>query len=535
MEIVLMYKDSGKEYIVYKQDDKFFGCINRDGEFDYDLNSEERKILDHIFKNLCFNSNSEKIATIEFDNELTNIYYDKEKDLYNFKLQSSKELTKEQLTALNKMFNNRDNVVYFKIKETEYIKRFVKSGKKKILVFLSAAMILQTGMTLNVQASYNETPNIEEIEIFNIDDYAPKKSLLETESFGMSDEEKQERINTLKDSIKNNPNLSEEEIRDILSYFSIIEDNIEYINFDYINDLYKNKLDIIYNNNANGNVEGSFYPDDGRIILYSAESIQDHEAVFSHELSHTTENNKRDFALSNFFEALNAIYNSEYFGYDIYDFNYHTYDNSYETYKPYIYVLAEIIRPEALRRYHFTQDTESLIKEMMTILPSREKCYSILYGISNASPIKDRNTYLVSLLKEMYYIEYGQDLENNIEVMARLDNKKLSSYVSIEDEYEVNSQKIIVKTQKAYFNEKNPYYMIPSSFALQREVKNYVQMMTIDEALSMGLAKLENHNLILLNDAYLIDDNTVGYNAPFGTVENTIDIKDFYNEHSKTK
>lgn len=528
-----MYKDNNKEYIVYKKDGKFYGCINHDGEFDYDLDSHERDMLDHIFKELCFNSNSERIATIEFESELTDIYYDKEHDLYNFKFQSNKELTTEQFSTLNRLFNNRDNVVYIKLNENDYIKRFIKKGKKTILVLLSSAMLLQTGMTLEVQASNDISSNETEIETFNLDDYTPQ-SLLETVSFEMSEEEKTEKINNLKDAIKNNPNLTEEEKGQILECFVIIEDNIEYLDYNYLLDLYKNKLKIEYVNDSKGTIQGEFYPDNGRIVLYNATDIHMHESVFTHEFCHTLESNKRNYTFSNFFEALNSIYNSEYFGYKIYDEDYATYDTSYNYAKPYLYVLMEILRPETLRRYHFTQDINSLLEEMMTILPSEEKCRSILYGIATAGPRK--NDYLITLLKELYEAEYGMDISSNIEVMAILNNRGLANTVNIEDEYDVIGKKLEVKTQKAYFNNENPYYMVPSTYTLVREVTNYIETMSYDDAIEKGLIEYKSGGIHILKDnVELIDDNTVGYHAPIASVRDDIDINEYYSEQQHTK
>ena len=531
MEIVLKYNDNDKEYVIYRKDGKYYGGIDNKGKVDYDLTEEEKDTMNYVLKELCFNSNSPKIATIEFESELLDIYYDKERDLYNFAFQSSRNFTKEQISTLNILLNNRDNVVHMKINELDFIKRFIKKGKKTILVLLSASIILQQGIIIDVQARYNNGSDKQIVDVKD-EEVSASKSLLETVSFEMSDEEKREKVNNLKDAIKNNPYLTEEEMAEVLSCFSVVEDNIEYIDYEYVLDLYRNRLKIVYVNSYDGPYAGTFNPTTGEIELYNVSNISMcKKFVFTHEFNHTLEKAQKKRALSGFYESLNSIYNSEYFGiYEEAD-NYHLYDESFNFAKPYIYVLAEILRPETLRRYHFTQDYDSLIQEMMTILPDREKCQSIIYGIATLNQYNKKNDYLISQLKELYEAEYGEDISNNIEVFARLEKESLCEYIDIEDEYEVLNKKLVVKTQKAYFNKNNPYYMVPSTFTLIRSIQNAVQTMSIDEAISSGLVKYENGELIMMkDDAFIIDDNTIGYKIPYGSasVVNDIDINDYY-------
>ena len=315
------------------------------------------------------------------------------------------------------------------------------------------------------------------------------------------------KISSLKEAINNNPNLTGSEKQFITNNFDIINSNIDYI--DYNEALYTyNNLKIVYQQEIDSSGLGQFNFYSSTIKLGGCTGFNDcYKLVLLHELSHTLESSDRDYNVPYFYEALNSIYNAEYFGNKYYPEDYTKFDPAYDNIKKYIYSLAEILGPETLREYHFNQSTDYLVNKMMEYVPDEGGCYKLISDISylgnfdeDIRETEETRYEVENILSQLYLNIYNEDMSTNLEIMAHLHPEEVAQYLDYNDEYEVISKSIEVNTQKAYFNTDAITYLQDSTYNYVRNVytaDNNMQVATLTDAVDIDSSILTNNSVRL--------------------------------------
>lgn len=463
-ELVLKFQYDGIVYIVYKENNDYIAGKISKNQIITKLNKKELDLVNSVFNGVTFN-NSKKYSTILYLGAEVDVFKDENNNLYNFKYHNGTNVTKTDLYTLNKIFNNQSLEVEFALSnDNKYYKRIVKYGKKLIVVFMSATMVLESGCALknnNVEVhDVNEKTGLEDIvlpkmkeqpilgsdEIVIIDDKSKDEvATSETSEVIQSNENSnstettsedsdfieendleeetleepidvvedithyenlsnEEKINTLRAIISENTKLTDEEKKFILDNFDIINDNVDLLDFDQVAYTYKNLHIEYYQERFESGAVGRFYSDSSTIQIAQSTCLEDaNKITLLHELSHTLENSNKDFSNKYLFEGLNAIFTSEYFG-EKYGDNNTLSDTSYPEARNYLYVLVEVLGPDVLREFHFKQDINILYNEMFKYLGNIEDCNNIPAYIQILSENKIMDEYTTSIKDNIFSI-----------------------------------------------------------------------------------------------------------------------------------
>lgn len=282
-------------------------------------------------------------------------------------------------------------------------------------------------------------------------------------------------------SIDENNNLNQEEKSLIKSYVWAFVENKNYLDLEYISNMFS-ELKIIYDSKIN-NINGKYNSEDNILYFYGASNINEVAAItFTHELFHTMQKNRNKNNNTFLIETVNTIFNEEYRG---------TYENSiYDNYYFYTKMLIEIIGSEPFKKYQGYNSLDPIVEALVNIYGSKTDATRLLYDLDkikilydnpsseNIQEITKLEHEIIDNINRYYNNKYGIDMENDLIMLSYYDNAKFLEI--IEDKYlpKSNNKNILV-TQNyvmSYLrntnigNEINLLYNLPlSSNSSERE------------------------------------------------------------------
>lgn len=219
-----------------------------------------------------------------------------------------------------------------------------------------------------------------------------------------------------------NPYLNEEEKAFILSNPKFINDNLKYMDHNYIFEMLLN-LKVEYHEEGKEHVSGEYYEDDYKIILYKSHNFNEaNKNVLSHELCHAF-SASFDNSPGRYIEFINSIVNSEYW----------SYDSGYEVLKPKGYALIELLGSENIKKAYFKNDNLSLKKILLGYI-NDEDLANELFELFDfcVNKLLDNNSYeftqedyrINEILKLYYEAKNKTKAEDNLLFMYYLDKDK---------------------------------------------------------------------------------------------------------------
>ena len=150
-------------------------------------------------------------------------------------------------------------------------------------------------------------------------------------------------------------------------------------------EVYSN-LKIEYQKEIDSSGMGSYNYLSNTIKIGGCTGLADAEKVaLLHELSHTLQCLWNDMEHIYLLEGTNAIFTNEYFGGEQ---EYREFDSSYYDARKYLYVLCEILGPDAIKAYHFTNDYEKLRASLTNYTGDENKSEYILSTINYLAGFK---------------------------------------------------------------------------------------------------------------------------------------------------
>lgn len=325
-------------------------------------------------------------------------------------------------------------------------------------------------------------------------------------------------IESMVENIKENKNLTEQEKKNVISCFNIIEDNQEYINTFMIENRLK-YLNINYNKKTESMILGRYNPLDDLITIYCAESFDevcDNELymyIISHKISHIFGSDSNTFLGKSFAEAVNDQFTREYIqNYD---------EESYYEERMCLYSLCEIINPNDFKELHFKGGCKSIIDDLTDIINDKKMAYELIgnvdslrhynkefYNCKNDEDRDDIYAQYVNTKNEIYnsiskyfYAKYGYNIEYDEIMMLYLVNSGFCS--SIDTPFKINDVTRIIS--KGYFSSdykvSNPETIYYKKIIEPNE-DHYIQQVTVKNInREMRKEYLEKNGLINNNQS----------------------------------
>lgn len=409
--------------------------------------------------------------------------------------------SQSDLIAFNKMFNSQDVVSYSNVpnnksSDSNFIKRIVHFGKKNAIVIVAAAITFTIGLNSikqNIEESsytisYDEIADliqsqkdIIESSPKNIDETnnvdsenqiveSPPEDIFKNE---FEDETKydsyttSEKVELIIQTIKDNPNLTEEEKNFFLSAPKFFYDNVEYMNLPYVLDNMKN-LKIEYIPESHPKLGGSYTyagKDKYTIKIYGATSFSiNHKVGLSHEFLHAFTYHVPNSRAGGINELTNIMMNNDYFG-PIYGSKFLYYDKGHNSTIRYAHLLTEIIGVETMRTYALREDSDLLYNALMEIYPDENKINNIIEGLSTTtnSSINEMGSEVYNeMIKNVdedllfFYEKKYQKKINENDYMFYIHPTELSERIRNEvcERYECDPEDVwvIIENCRNYFN-----------------------------------------------------------------------------------
>ncbi len=450
--IILSFIENNIEYMVYKKDSSYIACKKVNDKVTLELTNEEKVLVNTMFNKLKV-KNHLKLSNVVFEGVEYQHFYDKENDFHTFLHVDGTRLELEEFEKLNLKYNHQSEILYLgnSNKEDKLVHRLVKCGKKTILALMLASSLIPS--TANLKAYAKETNKLEVVS--EIEDYEIE------EETSLSKEEK---IANIKEAIMTNPNLTDNEKNKILKGLSVIDDNIDYMDYDLIVER-MNSLKIVYHEGYESedsqNIAGTYMPYGNVINFYYAASLDEvNISVFYHELYHAFQG--EGYSNVGLTEQLNVTLNSEYAGED----NFFE-DTGYDT--RYVKAMMEIIGNEPFREYNYKPFINVIKDEFMKIIPDEAKFYSLMTSLASSTNVRnyenkslERNT-VEDLLGEYYEAKYNKPIYTNPYLLMLIYSYHvvLGSNNQAEDGYELYSSHANYDSgqSKDYFNTTSDSYL----------------------------------------------------------------------------
>ena len=139
MKIVGKFKLGRNIYAIVLKNDKYRVGRLEGNLVNYNLSDEEKKVITVIVDKLLPKNNGIKIISLKINNTVYDINVCDNICMFNPVPNES------DLIILNNIFNSQSECVYagsFLNKDNKFIKRFLKLGKRTLLVLLSSTMLL---------------------------------------------------------------------------------------------------------------------------------------------------------------------------------------------------------------------------------------------------------------------------------------------------------------------------------------------------------------------------------------------------------
>lgn len=196
-EFVLSFNSNGTDFIVIKKDNDFFAGKYENDNISFKLNNSEKLLVNKIFEKMIATQDRIFLGLVTFNNKRYKHFYDKVNSWSTFLNIDNSEINKDELILFNKLYNNRDVLVYYnRGNDNNYIKRIFKDGKRIILVFMSASMILSSGCFIrNTQVLEEEQDEI----VINTNIQTDENQGIEVLSFDEELEEEYQEINSVEE------------------------------------------------------------------------------------------------------------------------------------------------------------------------------------------------------------------------------------------------------------------------------------------------------------------------------------------------
>ena len=474
MEVVGKFKLGKNIYVIVSKNNKYRVGRLEDNLVNYNLTDEEKKVIMIVVDRLLPKNNGIKISSLKINNTVYDISVSNNIYMFNPKP------NQVDLKVLNGIFNSQSECLYYEMKNNDgnFIKRFIKLGKRTLLVLLSSTMLLSTSSSLksDIQEQFEDkvtkientiidddkivtiidepevelegseiveeddlpTEVVSEIQnnfdnqIVKEDNFSNNSELVQNvEDINENEVESEEHFdfNDITQAVNSNPNIGEKEKETILSNKFIFEDNFGY--YDYDNLLSKlSTLNIIYNTEKNSGIAGTYTPSTNVINFYDVTSFEDTNLiVFTHEFSHLIQGTNPRNSNSFFTEGTNALANKEYYQCEEY---------SYPFQRMVIHILNLIVGDDLFKNYYTTNDVNMITSELYKIYPDEEKAnefieltnyyqrlyYSSLEGIDLKDAINETEQMILQELSFYYETKYQRSVESDL-LMLYFVNKGL--------------------------------------------------------------------------------------------------------------
>lgn len=423
MKVVGKFKLGKNIYVIVLKNNKYKVGRLVDNLVSYNFSDEEKKLIMTIIDNLLPKDSGIKLPSFSLGGKTYDVMLSN--DVYMF----SPEPDQNDLKLLNIIFNCQSEYEYVGIflnKDSNFIKRFIKLGKRTLLVLLSSTMVLSMSSSLknDIQEQFsdeveisqeidngklitiieepeinkgileddvNDEPPTEAVEEIqdNFDkveiDELPTEVVEETQDdfdkieiisndYETSKDAKATSEDTAKEAfnfddivkaVNDNPNLTQEEKDMMLSSKKIYEDNYGYYNYGNLLNLL-NTIKVNYIPEID-KLAGTYNPLTNVMTIYGGTCFEEiDKTAFTHEFSHMIQNTNPECGTSFWNEGINSIANNEYY-------NNMNNDSSYSFQRNVIYALDLIIGDELFRKYYTNNDVNAIVSELYKIYPDEEK------------------------------------------------------------------------------------------------------------------------------------------------------------------
>ncbi len=410
--IIIKFKFNGKEYCVDSKDNELqLGYLVNDNVHT-DITDEEKALIINVVEKITPSNDLIYFHDIEVSGNTYKIYIDSKTKLKVFKPTP----TEKDLIYLNKKYNNLYPSILYEENATVYgdkLKTQYEEKYFKILTTILSAEVV-VAVTLGTNLGFNMLGN----KLYDLKLEIEHKNFVaavQKADYGINAQSSDEEIiNAINQTLKDNPNITDEERELFLSNPRSILDNKKYIDFDCLLTRLKT-LNIHYSN-------GSVYKDalgyvlDDNIYIGSSSSLSDcDKSVLTHEFSHLYSH--LISVRRSILEPINTNFNDKYYNKD----------DSYSNRMGSVLALAKIIGCEPLKEYHFKSDDEIIINKLCEIIPDREKALLLLeymeedFEVSKAiNEHVEANEKIYELFSEYYSAKYNKDMSKDAYMMINL-------------------------------------------------------------------------------------------------------------------
>lgn len=462
--------------IIYKDKNRYY--VN--------LNKKENK---NVLSIICANSNGTRCL-------------DKEEALSLFnELLYSKLKYKEKENDYDVYLDENNNKRYFKGKIEDYKLLFQNNGvsaiKYKDDTEYRHSKLYRFAIAILV---------VNPILIFNLIDKKDIKLFYEKAEYITSDMISEEEIENY---INNTDGLTKEQ-KDLLKNKELFDDLLYYAdrsrNYELRDRLSNISIDAYGNENALYSKDSGFYNALEPSIIHLNNNVEDTDEVLCHEFVHLLQANTKYLYID---EASAELISHEY---------YNTSINSYVDSIQRLRVLMEIIGPQPIMEYNFSNSSESLenaIREYLTEEESKKMLELLTFSgqevISNPDRYLEVNDELDKLLEKMYFNKYNESIDNNklinnIYAFTNVDRTYFNRYSdNFYDDYYCGDNITEIDTLKLDIENDN--------------VKNYVYYKTVymseeeyNDMDKSDVASVERQNIYHAELGYSLDENKYIYN-----------------------
>lgn len=480
---ILQFTFNSRNYEIKKDTTRLHFLVNG-----RDASLNDKKLFYYIIKQLV-PTHSLYTSSIVLNGKEYRIYKDFSKNIYEFYPFT------EDYQTLNIIFNYQKDYMLQGLNDNQTFKRFIKIGKKIILITLTPLIILGAKNAYDSISSNNESISTADIEVelaqdlkensinaFDSAGYIDNKTY--TDSLGLYSDvdssDNNETQNVVPSTIKNfnnvhvravleealskNPTLKPEEKDVFLKLEGFITDNLDRIDLDwYANLLATKRIDYINNRNYMASAKNFA---DNHIEIYNATSISEVDSsIITHELLHDFERQNKPYWDDNIFfaETADVLFNNDYFN----ENDGTLYDQSYNININHMYALIEIIGPTPIKNYFFSGDITYIKNALLEIIPDEEKAtvlIELLNQLTKTTSTMYQNFSVETLLRSINYllgnyyeVKYNRPITSDIlmlTLIGNIDNKDLCSLYGYTP-VDINPVYYQLNNIKYYFNSYN--------------------------------------------------------------------------------